>query len=1395
VTFLGAEVFYGCRNLAAIEVAPENSAFCSVDGVVFTKDMTALVAYPNGKASLHYEIPQGVVTIQEGAFGDSAYLASVTLPNSATTIGKRAFAYCGNLILASIGNVEVIGEDAFANCDTLICVKTGNDVARAWFAENYPAVQIIGLEEAASVANVDDVLYLLYDGQALVAGLASGEEKLAVTIAAEVESYPVTAIKENAFKHGYNLASVTIPDSVTSIEDDTFEGCIRLETVYTDSEYVAEWFAEHLPDVEVLPIHEEEDDYFLDGLYYYFAGGEATVEGTDSPEYVTIVIPDTVLDCPVTAIGYGAFGECYDLTTITIPATVTSIADLAFDECDALTTAYTDSEYVANWFSENMPDVEVVPVTAPPLPDPYDKRVDNLLFHIENGFATVSGVWDPDFTSVIVPDAVDGFPVTAIGDRAFSQCRKLSSITLPGGLTSIGIWAFYGCDALTELTIPDGVTSIGDYAFSYCENLIAINIPDGVTSIGVNTFIHCNKLLTIDLPSGLTSIGDGAFSYCEMLSSVSLPESLTTIGKQAFKQCYQLASVNLPDGVTSIGDDAFVSCTTLTTIELPASVNTIGEGAFSNCENLTGIHVAQSNSDFVDVDGVLYNSAITRLLAYPTRKDGDVFTVPETVTSIDAQAFSRCSRLHNITLPEGLTEIGAMAFSLCEGLTVINIPTSVDSIGESAFLVCRRLENIYVAEGNSNYTSVDGVLFNRDKTRLVAYPSGKFLQDYDIPDTVTGIDNYAFYHCFKLDKISISDTVTSIGEMAFDWCTDLVGVSIGKGVSSIPKYAFGRCSSLTEVIIYGEVNNIDQYAFEGCRALSTVYTDSEYVSFWFAEKMPAVTIKPLDEVPLPDPYDKTIDGIRYHVEDGVVTVTGVVSGFITTAEIPDAVDGFPVTAIGSHAFDDCRDLIKLTIPDSVTTIGDYAFYYCIKLPSVILPAKLTSIGEYAFSLCFKLTNVTIPAGVTSIGANAFYACDQLKTITIPAATQSIGKAAFSDCANLRSITVDEDNSYYEDLDGVLFNKEMTHLITCPVYKDGDSFVIPATVTHIDAGAFTGCHRLESITIPEGVIVLGDGAFSSCSGLRRIIIPQSVTSLGQNVFVGCQNLEAFYVAAGNPVCVSEDGVLFSADKTRLISYPAGNRALQYDIPTTVTTIESDAFFLSDSLVKVTIPDSVTSIGESAFDFCSKLTSITIPDSVTSIERYTFNRCEKLSMVTIPASVTSIGYGAFNNCPSLSTVYTDSEYVANWFAENMPSVNVIFNGGEAVEQQLELAPGWNLVTLQFPVTAESMTTLLGLRPIRFDEAGRAYVCCETPAEIVIGAGLWIFSAYAQTITLEKDQTQTSWEAAAPTTDWSLLGVSETSSWQDQATSVQQWQDGAFMDADKSLLNSGAGYWVRP
>jgi len=407
---------------------------------------------------------------------------------------------------------------------------------------------------------------------------------------------------------------------------------------------------------------------------------------------------------------------------------------------------------------------------------------------LERDGVTITGCEEPD-GDLLIPNELDGYAVIGIGDHAFSEYYSLASVIIPDSVRCIGDGAFYTCTGLTSVFIGEGVTSIGRYTFLYT-SLMDIDIsPANPAYAQIDGVLFDKRFQTlIAYPSG-------------RIGEYSIPEGVVSIGVDAFSVCKGLTSVIIPDSVTSIGDSAFSWCDSLNNVNIPDSVTSVGINPFAGSP-LVGIDVSPASSAYAQIDGVLFDKQLETLIAYPSSREGK-YSIPDSVTSIGSEAFSGCKNLTSVIISDSVSSIGEEAFTFCYSLANVTIPAGVTNIGDRAFAYCYRLTNVTipisvtsigvnpfggsplsyidVSPDNPIFEQIDGVLFDKQKKKLISYPMA-IGDAYTVPEGVLHIGDWAFGYSDNLGSVTIPASVTSIGIDAFDFfAVDNITLSVMRG--------------------------------------------------------------------------------------------------------------------------------------------------------------------------------------------------------------------------------------------------------------------------------------------------------------------------------------------------------------------------------------------------------------------------------------------------------------------------------------------------------------------------------------------------------------------------------------------------------------------------------------
>lgn len=344
-------------------------------------------------------------------------------------------------------------------------------------------------------------------------------------------------------------------------------------------------------------------------------------------------------------------------------------------------------------------------------------------------------------------------------------------------------------DGSKVVNIPESVFAVGESAFKECEKLEEVNISYSATTLRDEAFRGCKSIRVMHLPINIQHVGDSAFRDCISMRELKIDNGDIEIGERAFENCRELTSVTLPENLTEIYGGVFNSCRGLKTIHLPDELMILGESAFAGCISLEAIEI------------------------------------PEKVSKIDDMAFSGCISLKSLSLKNGLGKIGKNAFKDCKSLSEVNIPQSVYMMGTSPFRGCDGLMSITVDEKSKHFKALDDILFNKNKSTLICYPAEKDKYEYEVPDSVTIISDWAFCGCSKLSKITIPDSVYEIGEGAFYKCIGLKYLELPDSVERIDDTAFRGCSNLEVIVIPSSVKEFGWGLLNGCDNVTVICDD------------------------------------------------------------------------------------------------------------------------------------------------------------------------------------------------------------------------------------------------------------------------------------------------------------------------------------------------------------------------------------------------------------------------------------------------------------------------------------------------------------------------------------------------------------------------------------------
>lgn len=1036
---------------------------------------------------------------------------------------------------------------------------------------------------------------LINDGKAYSVSKGPGIDYLStITIPTSFLGLPVTTVESGAFASCYDLVTVNIPSSIVNIEigsqgpngsGSCFQYCYKLEAVNI---YPVEGVAE-----------EDIHYYSIDGVVIYrndYNGYELKYFPGNT-KGGTYTIPSIVTTLPIYA-----FRSCTKLTELVIPATVTKIDESAFSGCNKLVTiTFLEPEegeqvnelLLGDKAFQSNSSLEVINLPA---------RVQEFNINIFTYCSLLKEVNIVGSYEKAVYSSIDGVLVTADkSEIIFCPRTKEGSYVTPVGVEKIGPNAFEACNNLTEVTISGQINYIGENAFKSCKNI------ENLYFLG-----HA-----LDKP---LTIMNSAFYGCIGLTELTLPLNLVTIEQNAFGGTTKLTRVEVYSISPNIDFKYAAFGTTTTTVNsvptyyvkdlfIAKEVAAFDITGVFGSKVLSTVEVEKGNPNYASIDGVLYNSDVTKVVYYPSEREG------------------------SYELPESVVEIGDRVFE-AKTLDSIKIGQNVTFIGTGAFQNCTNLVEVIFEDGGTEDLIIGANAFEGCTS----------LKSLQLPSRLTQILKEAFRKCSSIPELVIPEGVKTIGEAAFRNCSGLVRVVLPSSIEDIKEsadtstliddktpriHAFDYCTNLTEFVLEGENENykvVDGILYRYLRNDENEVTGFELV---------VCPQSKAGVVDLPAEVTKISNYAFY--QNKLIVELAFSKGL--NKEL----------TIGTYAFNGCNNLAKVDLPTGLTDIAAYAFWDCKQLSEVVIPNTLKTLTTKVFYSCPLLSNVTFAEGGTeplvigdgtvtsnstgpSTYSGPFTNCPGITTLIFPERLTSIGKYAFAGMTNLQNVYIP--SSVTEIKDYAFYNcsglTNLTFAQTCNGLVLGSSSFSSSGVT--------------SLKLPEGLTTISSNAFSSCKSITSVSIPASVVKIDNYAFFSNSSLTTLQIATGSKLEVIGNDTFAKTDITSV------------SLPQSIKTIGNYAFEDCKNLTSVTFEGSDTeegssleTIGSYAFSGCISLTSFAFPycgKDASGVYRkiklggsgtnvHIFQNAKSLTKVYLSEAVASIN-NLFVKCPALETI---------------------------------------------------------------------------------------------------------------------------------------------------------------
>ncbi len=947
----------------------------------------------------------------------------------------------------------------------------------------------------------------------------------------------------------------------------------------------------------------------------------------------SVTIPALYNGKPVTTVEVSAFESCSYLIEVNIPNSITLVetgkegpngTGSCFKGCSKL-------ERVNVYEVEGVVPEEVV----------YESIDGVLIYH--NNATGVELAFVPYYTKsgeYTIPSVV-----TYIPRNAFNGCSKIEKVYVPASVNYIGENAFKGVSKLTEVIFEAPAEGaevseliLGKKAFD-SSSLLKLVLPARISSFNKEMVDTCSKLESIDI------VGEYANAKYASIDGVVFNGAKTELLVYPRGKAGEYV---IPTGVTRIAENAFASCSNLTGVTISGQVTEIAKEAFKSCSKMETLVFEGDANDF---------GLTIRELAFSSCSSLTEVVLPANLVKMEKNAFASTSKLTNVTVLSVSADIdfatnafGTTAATPVFYVTDLTIGKDTHTF-EVAGVFGTKLLNVNVDAENPYYTSIDGVLYDKDVTVVIYYPTAKE-GSYTLPNTVVTIGARVFQSKTGITDITFPNTLTYIGEGAFQSCSALETITFVDGGTEdlvIDKQAFQSCTKLTTVILPERLTTIGEGAFRSCGKVvtltlpSTLKTIGDYAF---------TNCSSLEEVVLPKNLEKLEESLETSTIVGSSDTMSRSHAFqsctnLTSIRIDESnsnyktKDGILYKVIKDNDTYKGLQLVicpqaktgTITLPADIVEVADKSFYYS-ELTQINFqdnPINTVVFGSNVFYYS-KMTSVRLPGGLKELPINCFYYCKSLTSITYPNTVEVIDGKSLYECTNIESIEFEEGG-------------------TAPLEFVGK----PANATSY-YGLIYNNLKIKTLVLPERTTKIGDYAFSAyiSSGstsntfcvLEKVVIPSTVKMIGKYAFNRCPIKEVEFKDCDDLVI---DDYAFYYTNIETLTLPSvktiGKDAFAYCQKLTTVTLPSDlekistyAFYNDTKLASITIPASVTVIDDYAFYQCSSLATVTFEENsaLETIGNSAFDTCKSLKSITIPKSVKTIGYSAFEDSTSLETI---------------------------------------------------------------------------------------------------------------------------------------------------------------